>query len=172
MNLRDTLKSILPQRLLPGNVGKLAEVQWPFFYEINFDLGNTPVIDSSTRQLRSFQVSQEAAFLLMGIERKSYSYDKGNELAPLQIEIRDRQSSRVLSDRPIPVQMFGKKSLMSVMPTPFLMMPTDFMDVTLSSWLTAPLTQTGTGSGKMGFMFFGYRVRVDQQGQVLNAMFG
>ena len=171
MNLRDTLKSILPQRLLPGNVGQLSEVQWPFYYQINFDLGNLPVIDRNTRQIKSFQVSQEAAFLLMTICRKSYTYDLGNDLAPLQFEIRDRQSSRVLSDKPVPMQMIGKRGLPTILPTPFLMMPTDFMDVTLSSWLTTT-SQTGTASGKIGLMFFGYRVRVDQQGQILSSMFG
>jgi hypothetical protein len=52
------------------------------------------------------------------------------------------------------------------------MMPTDFMDVTLSSWLTSTTQTVQGGSGKVSFTFFGYRVRVDQQGKIVNSVFG
>ena len=106
----------------------------------------------------------------MSISRKSYGYSTSSELAPLQVEIRDRQSSRQFNDRPIPMQMIGKKSRPTVLPTPLLIMPNAFIDVTVSSWLTG--SQATVGSGKMQFSFYGYRIRVEDADKVMSTIFG
>jgi hypothetical protein len=168
--LKSNLKSILPPHMVPGNVGGLNKVAWPFWFQVNFDLGTNPTYSPATRQTQSFQVTNEAAFLLMAISRKSYAYSTSGELSPLQIEIRDRQSSRQFNDRPIPIQMIGIKSRPSILPTPLLMMPNAFIDVTMSSWLQG--SQVTAGSGKFQFSFFGYRVRVEDADKVLSTIFG
>lgn len=169
-SLKDHLKSYLPAHMVPGNVGGFNKVTWPFWFQVNFDLGTNPTYSQSTRSTQSFQVTQEAAFLLMAISRKSYSYSTAGELAPLQLEVRDRQSSRQFNDRPIPMQMFGNKSRPSILPTPMLIMPNAFIDITLSSWLSG--SQATVGDGKFQFSFFGYRVRVEDADKVLSTIFG
>ena len=43
-NLRDSLMGSLPAYMMPGNVGGINEVTWPFFFQINLDAGQNPVI--------------------------------------------------------------------------------------------------------------------------------
>ena len=170
MSLKQHLTRILPAGMVPGNVGHMNEVMWPFFHVVTIDFGLNPTYSNSTRQAQSFQVTQEACLLLSKITRKSYSYDAAGELAPLQVTLRDRQSSRQLNDRPIPLQMFGRKSCPSILPTPYLIMPNGFFEVELTSWITG--SQATTGSGKHDFVFEGYRIRIEDQDKVLSTIFG
>lgn len=168
--LKSNLAQVIPPYMMPGNVGGYNKVTWPYWFQVNFDFGANPTWSPSTRQTQSFQVTQEAAFLLMAISRKSYGYSTASELAPLQVEIRDRQSSRQFNDRPIPLQMIGKKSRPSVLPTPLLVMPNAFLDVTASSWITG--SQATVGTGKLQLSFFGYRIRVEDADKVMSTIFG
>jgi hypothetical protein len=170
MSLKGHLQKILPAGMMPGNVGHINQVMWPFFHVITIDFGTNPTYGPSTRQAQSFQVTQEACLLLSKITRKSYSYNDAGELAPLQLTMRDRQSSRQLNDRPIPLQMLGKKSFPSILPTPYLIMPNGFFEVEVTSWLTA--NQVTVGNGKHEFIFEGYRIRIEDQDKVLSTIFG
>jgi hypothetical protein len=169
-NLKTELSKNLPPHMMPGNVGGINKVTWPMWNQVNFDFGTNPTYGPSTRTTQSFQNTQEAAFLLMSMVRKNWGYDLASDLAPLQIEIRDRQSSRQFNDRPIPLQMIGKRSHPTIFPTPLLIMPSAFIDVICSSWLTA--SQVSTGTGKFQISFFGYRIRTEDAGKVLSTVFG
>jgi hypothetical protein len=70
-DLKNHLKRYLPPHMMPGNVGGYNKVTWPFWYQVNFDLGTDPTYSSATRSTQSFQNTQEAAFLLMSVSRKS-----------------------------------------------------------------------------------------------------
>lgn len=171
-DLKGTLRGILGSRddLMPGNVGGMNTVVWPFWFSLDFDFGDNPTIQApGTQQRQSFQVSQEAAFLLMAVGRVANSYDTAGELGPWQVTFTDRQSSRQFNDSAIPIQMIGKRSLPSVLPTPLLLMPNAFFDVTMNTWQTSP--QTLTGSSKHSFTFFGYRVRIQDAQAVMNSIF-
>jgi len=169
--LKQHLKRLLPPGMVPGNVGHINEVMWPFYHVLSFDFGVNPTYGPTTTQTKSFQVTQEACLLLSKITRKSYSYDNSSDLAPLTMTLRDRQSSRQLNDRPIPIQMIGKKSRPTVLPTPYLIMPNAFIEVEIRSWLTADQAAS-TGTGKFDFVFEGYRIRIEDQDKVLSTIFG
>jgi hypothetical protein len=170
MNLRSHLKQFLPPYMMPGNVGGYTEVTWPFWETVSFNFGTDPSWSSATRQVQSFQVTQEAGWLVTHLARKSYGYNTASELAPLQIEIRDRQSSRQFNDRSIPIQMIGRRSKPTVFPTPLLIMPNAFIDVIMSSWVDG--TMPTTGSGRLDLILFGYRIRVGDEDKVLSTVFG
>jgi len=170
MDLRGQLKQILPQYMQPGNIGEINKVTWPFWYTVSFDLGTDPTIGPSTRVVQSFQVSQEAYFLLMQVSHKPYSYDTAGALAPLSVDIRDRQSSRQFNDQAIPIQNLGKKYKGSVLPTPLYLAPNAFVDITLSSWV--PADMASSGNGKHEFTFFGYRMRAASAQSALSTIFG
>lgn len=170
MSLRKHLESFLPPYMVPGNVGDINQVTWPFWESVAFNFGANPTWSPNTRQTQSFQVTQEAAWLVTHLARKSYGYDTGSELAPLQIQIVDRQSSRQFNDRPIPIQMIGRRSKPSILPTPLLLMPNAFVDVTMTSWSDGAMATTGTG--RMDLVIFGYRIRVGDQNKVLSTVFG
>jgi len=173
-DLRETLKGVLGARqdLMPGNVGGLNTVVWPFWFELDFDFGVNPTVQAGTAastQRQSFQVTQEAAFLLMAVARNANSDTESGDLGPWQVEFRDRQSSRQFNDSPIPIQMIGTRSLPSVLPTPLLLMPNAFFDSIMTSWQTT--AQPTVGSGKHQFTFFGYRVRIQDAQAVMNSEF-
>lgn len=169
-DLKQNLLRVLPAHMVPGNVGSFNKVTWPFWYQVNFDFGVNPTWSSATKQTQSFQNTQEAALLLTAVSRKAYSYTTASELAPVQIEIRDRQSSRQFNDRPIPMQIFGRRSHPTILPTPMLIMPNAFIDVIASSWVPSP--QATVGTGKFQLSFFGYRIRTEDAGAVLSSVFG
>lgn len=174
MNTLEILKKFLPANLLPGNVGDIDKVTWPFWFPLTFNFGTNPTYNSATRQLQSYQVSNEAGFLLMSIGRKAWDGSIAGDLAPLQVEIRDRQSSRQFNDRPIPIQMIGKKSRRTVLPTPMLISPNAFLDVTMTSWVpdTGLLSMPTVGNGRHELSFFGYRIRGEDMNKMYASIFG
>jgi hypothetical protein len=171
-SLINQLKRFLPEHLIPSNIGGYDRVAWPFWFSVDFDFGSNPTITNASRQTKNFQVTQEAGFLMMAIFRKSYEYGTSGELGPWNIEVRDRQSSRQFNDRPIPMQMIGKKSRPTILPTPMMISPNAFIDVTMSSWLPDGVSQATTGSGKHQFTFFGYRTRVENTEQLMSLIYG
>lgn len=169
--LKETIACI-PKHLRPSNVGDISSVAWPMWYQVDFNLGTNPTFTSNTRQTQSFQNTQEAAFLFLAITRKHYGYDSASALAPLQVEIRDRQSSRQFNDRPIPLQMFGRNSHPTTLPTPMLIQPNAFLDFNLSSFMPEGESMATVGTGKIQLSMFGYRIRVQDADKVLSSIFG
>lgn len=181
--LEDNLLAAVPSGLVPGNVGQLDDVCWPFDYTIVYDFGTNPAYGPSvpnpqvlntpatpTGGLGSFQVTQEAAFIMGSISRKCYSGTVSGELAPLQMVIRDRQSTRQFMDFSIPIQQIAKKTPPTILEVPLIFMPNAFVDVLISSWL--PAAQPSLGSGVVEFTFSGYRTRTQDIGTVLSTVFG
>lgn len=170
MNLAEYLNGTVPPKLRAGNVGNIDKVTWQFWYPLVFDFGINPTYSTSTKQVKAFQVSNEAAFLLMAIGRKAWDDTIASDLAPLQIELRDRQSSRQFNDRPIPLQMIGKKSRRTVLPTPMLIAPNAFLDATMTSFVQADMPTVGIGKHEL--YFFGYRIRGEDMNKMYASIFG
>lgn len=171
-SLKDSLFGRLPSHMVPGNVGGINEVCWPFYFQMRFDLDQDPSIVDSVFTKSSFQVDQEAAFLMMSISRSHQTDAAGASatiLAPLQIEIIDRQSSRRFNNAPMPLQMIGQNSNPSIMPTPMYIQPNAFVDVTVNGINT--IAQSFNGSGQFELSFFGYRIRTEDAGKVLSTIF-
>lgn len=168
--LEQKLKEILPAYMMPTNVGDINSVAWPFHHVVNFDLGNNPTYGPNTSQTKSFQVSQEAAFIVTHLSLKSFGDDTGGEKAPLTIKMVDRQSSRQFNDKGLPIQMLGSKSHPTFFPTPMLIMPNAFMDFEIRSWLLA--NQVCVGSGKFQLLIGGYKIRLGDMKKVLSTVFG
>lgn len=170
-DLRASLSEFLPPHLMPRNVGSYNSVAWPFYFQVDFDFGTNPVIDANTRLTRSFQVTQEGALLLLQISRTSDAYSDAGDLGPWTVEFRDRQSSRQFNDRPVPLQMIGTKARPSDLPTPMLLMPNAFFDVTMGTWLASPDTQAVVGDARHQLSFHGLRIRVEDYEKVLSSVF-
>lgn len=175
--LKNSLRSILPPHMMPKNVGHMNHVQWPFYYQVDFDLSTIsgfPNFTNAARFTEAFQVSQEAAFLVTGISRHAEDYDDAGDLGPWQIEIRDRQSSRFFNNAPIPIQMIGVEGYATPLPTPFLVLPNAFVEVIMTNSLDDGVTQNAgaNATGIHQFSFWGFRVRVEDAGKVLSSIFG
>lgn len=184
--LHQAMATFLPQQLVPQNVGGLNTVAWQFQFTTDFDLKTTkPWIDqvaatgngaisSFTRQTQSFQVTQEAAFLMMGIMRHANDYNDAGDLGPLTFEFRDAQSSRFFNNEPTPIQMFGQKGYMQYMAVPMILMPNAKFEITLGCNLDEGVTQQvpADASGVHRCTMMGYRVRVADAEKVLSSIFG
>lgn len=168
--LEELLSKILPRGLHPSNVGDYYDVAWPFTYSVQFDFGLDPTYGPNTRQTQSFQNTQEAAFIFLQISRKADSQTTAGELAPLQLTIRDRQSTRQFNDRPIPLQMIPKKTPYFTFEVPLFIMPNAFMDFEMTSWL--PSNQATTGTSKHTIILKGYRTRTENIGPLLSSIYG
>ena len=171
--LENSLKSFLPGHLVPGNVGSLNTVTWPFWFKTDHDFGAIVAITSETRNTASFQVSQESGFLLMAISRTATVNNASGAKGPWTVEIRDRQSSRQFNDTPVPFQMLGTRSCPTLLPTPMLIMPNAFIDVTMSTWLSPGVSQPVPvpNQSKFQIVFHGQRVRVEDADTVLSNIF-
>ena len=170
--LRNGLLAALPNYMMPGNVGGLTQVTWPFLFNINIDIGTNPTVINQILARGSFQVDQESALLLQAVSIAFNTDAAGASAcvnAPLQVEIIDRQSSRRFNSAPIPIQMLGQNSQPSILPTSMYEMPNAFIDIEVSGIPT--VGQVFNGSGSMQFQFFGQRIRTDDAGAVLSTIF-
>ena len=168
MGLYEELKAKLPASLMPGNVGTVDIVTWDYTFPVIFDLGSNPTIGPGYRLTQSFQVQQEAAFILKNVAWTANSQDA--YLAPLTVELRDRQSSRFFQNTPIPVQAYGDRYLPTQLDSPLYIAPNAFVDVTLTTWIPTSVTLVGPIS--YNFSFRGVRIRVKDAADVLGNVFG
>lgn len=174
-NFRDSMQGSLPSYMMPGNVGGVNEVTWPFLFNVTLDFGANPSIADNVFARNFYQVDQEAAFLILSISR-AHQTDENNAsatfLAPIQIEFIDRQSSRRFMSEPMPLQMLGSNSCPSIYPTAFYMPPNSILDVVASGIPPAAFPVDFTGSGEFQLSFFGNRIRTEDAGKVLSTIFG
>lgn len=174
-DLKQSLSDNLAPHMMPANVGALNEVAWPFFFQVNIDLGLNPNISDSLIRTNSFQIDQEACFLLMSISRSfgvDGSLDSATRRAPLSLDIIDRQSSRRFSSNPMPLQMIGTNSNPTILPTSMFVYPNAFLDFTIRGLPPATAPQAFVGSGLIQLSCFGYRTRIENAQKVLSTIFG
>lgn len=168
MGLYEELKAKLPGSLMPGNVGSVDIVTWDYAFPIMFDLGTDPEIGPGFRVTKYFQVQQEAAFILKNITWTANSQDA--YLAPITVELRDRQSSRFFQNTPIPLQAYGDRYLPTQLDSPLYIAPNAFVDVTLTTFIPQSVILSGPISYNISFR--GVRIRVKDAADVLGNVLG
>ena len=169
--LEKHLNDLLPPELIPSNVGDINQVQWGFFYEVDFDLGNDPVFNSTINVRKSFKVTNESAFLITRIYRDCDDAGIAGLEAPLTLILRDLQSSRQFMDRGIPLQSIPSKGYFYELPIPFLLYPAASAELELKCWLPTGVSIPASGAGTQNFTLYGARVRIQRPEAVLKAMF-
>lgn len=165
------LNDILPPELIPSNVGDINQVQWGFFYEVDFNFGIDPVWNSNVSARKSFKVTNESAFLVTRIYRDTDDAGIAGLEAPLTLTIRDLQSSRQLMDKGIPLQTIPSKGYFYELPIPFLLYPAASADLELKCWLPSGVSIPASGVGTQNFTLYGARVRIQSPQAVLKSMF-
>lgn len=168
-DLGPNLLKILPPHIAPKNLGQFNNVMWDFFYPVSFDFGTNPTYGTLTRAENNFKVNQDGSFLLFGISRSYQSNTASGKSAPLSLTLRDLQSTRQFNDLAFPIQNIGEKGQPLVFETPLLVFKNSNISCELSSWL--PEDMVTTGSGKHEFLFFGLRVRDEEQVKLLQTIF-
>jgi len=165
------LNDILPPELIPSNVGDINQVQWGFFYEVDFNFGVDPVWSANVNARKSFKVTNESAFLVTRIYRDCDDAGIAGLEAPLTLTLRDLQSSRQLMDRGIPLQAIPSKGYYYELPIPFLLYPAASADLEIKCWLPNGVVIPASGVGTQNFTLYGARVRIQSPQAILKSMF-
>ena len=172
---RADLAANLNESMMPVKIGGIDEVMWPYYFQAQIDFGTDPLCARNIIAETFFQVDEEACFLMMGISREHNTDADGLSAtwkAPLVVEIEDRQSTRKFNAGPIPLQSFGENSLISVWPTPMLILNSAVMDVKVYGIPPSSDHQQLSGNGEIQFSFFGYRTRIQIAQKILSMFYG
>jgi len=168
-DLRPNLIKALPPHLVPKNVGDLGSVMWDFFFRVELDFGTDPTFDPTTMLKNSFRVDQEANLLLCGVSRNYQDIGPAGRGAPILITLRDAQSTRQFNDLSFPIQNLGEAGLPTMLDTPLLLSKNATFMVEASSWI--PDSMPTIGDGKQELVFFGLRVRDEDNVKTLASLF-
>lgn len=175
-NMEANLNSSLPSYLAPGNVGDINRVIWPFY----FTTQDTGPIAPGTTVRTSINVTQEAAFTWMSFMKTVYLHDTGTNtqtyidpdaasnasLAPgLGFTIRDAQSQREFFGGFVDLDTVGNPRFPSTLPSPMLVIPNGVLEVTFTN-------KHATNYYVPRLSFFGYRMRIENQQELLSTIYG
>jgi hypothetical protein len=175
-NLEANLNSSLPSYLAPGNVGDINRVIWPFYFTTQI----TDPIAPNTTVRTSINVTQEAAFTWMSYMKAVYLFNPGPDtltyidpdasnnasLAPgLGFTIRDAQSQREFFGGFVDLDTVGNPRFPSTLPSPMLVIPNGVLEVTFSN-------SHPTNYYLPRISFFGYRMRIENQQELLSTIYG
>ena len=171
-NISSKLAKILPKHLVPRNLGPLSQVMWPFFYVHDFDYqdGADTTFLANERKESTVQVSQESGFIWTHIYRDFDDAGQSGFGAPLQLTIRDRQSSRQFVSEPIQLQHIGLKGEPTKLATPLVIMPNARITVEMESILTADFTVLNS-TGTIRLVMAGYRMRMEDAQRVIEQVY-
>lgn len=165
--LAQHLSAQLPDHLVPGNVGDVGKVAWNFAYPFDFNFGLNPTYSQATQQEQQVQVTQESAFLITAISISFIEDSPASSRAPLQLDIRDNQSTRQLNNLPIVLQSLGAQGNPTLLDTAFLMLPNASLSLRVTSFVPANETNPTVGDGRFQIALLGVRMRTDDFGTVL-----
>lgn len=160
---------------LPGNVGDINRVIWPFWFTTSkVTLAPNQSINAN------FTVTQEAGFVMMSYTRAIFmeAAQAGNfvlidpdqpngsgKANDLSFTIRDSQSSRIFNNIPQNANQVGYWKKPTILPTPQLFLPNSNIQI---SWQNNSQTNTY----RPFLSFFGYRLRIDHAKDILGTVVG
>jgi hypothetical protein len=176
-DLHRNIKRNVPSRLMPGNVGDINRVIWPFWFTFT-----APELVPNQTATAAFAVSQEASFIAMAFTKVvfkrtgvgPYTYtaiDQSQEdnavgdANGLKFQFRDAQSSRVFSQTVVPLDAFGDPRFPSTFQTPLMFLPNSTVECVYSN-------SDATATYVPWITMFGYRVRLENAEQILSLIEG
>lgn len=175
-NLTENLQRSMGNFMVPGNVGDINKVIWPFMFSTDL-----PLIISPNSNVRSaFTVTQEAAFVCMNYVKTVYSLDDtvvpnqlvyidpdqyGSGAPGLSYIIRDAVSSREFFNIPQNIDQVGNPRFPFVWPTPQIFLPNSSIEVNF-------FNNHPTNVYYVTMTFFGYRIRFEGSHRILSTIYG
>lgn len=173
-NLQSNVARNMGNFLVPGNVGDINKVVWPFWF-------TTPAVTVGPGQnvTTQFSVTQEAGFSWMSYVKCVYDLDTLTndityidpaepaigEASMLYYSIRDAQSSREFFNKPQALDAVGAPQFPSTLPTPLFFLPNSTIEV--SFYNSHP-----TNNYIPFLVMFGYRIRVEGAKTMLGTVYG
>lgn len=182
--LRANLQTVLPNDLVPGNVGDINKVIWPFFFKTSYGGPNSDVnsyIVPTQSVTTTFSVTQEAAFIWMSFVKTVYEVtdaglptekwlwiddsDPANAglLQGLTFTVTDAQSTRDYMNTPVDLSQVGLSRFPFKFPRPVMFLPNSNIQITFTNNTSLTLATTITA--------FGYRLRVENAQDLLSLVY-
>lgn len=175
-DLQINMKNSLPSQLVPGNLGDINQVYWPFWFT-----STAPKLIPNAAGQGSITITYEAAFSWVSYTKAifkeivgfpgTYEYvdcnqvgalDKANGLTFL---IRDAQSSRQFHDKQQNLNQVGNWFNPTILPSPCMFLPSSTVEIIFQNMDPA--------ATYVPFItFFGYRVRVQDGQNLLSTVVG
>ena len=174
------LQTLLPPDLVPGNVGDINKVIWPFFFKTNLQTYLIPGQSFTT----TFSVTQEASFIWMsfvkavyrvtdaGLPTEKWHYITDDDmystypaslLDGLTFTVRDAQSTREFMNTPVQMQQVGLPRFPFKYPRPVMFLPNSNVQITFTNGTSENLVPIITA--------FGYRLRVENAQDILSLVY-
>ena len=175
--LHANMDQALDNPFLPGNVGDINRVIWPFWFTTE-----NVTINSNQSINANFTVTQEAAFVWTSYTRTVFleQGDAGSgeflyvdpdqpgaagKSNGLSFDIQDSQSRRSFFDRPMDVNQAGWYKKPKYLSTPQLLLPNSNIAI---NWQN----NNADNIYKAFITFYGYRVRIDHAQDILGTITG
>lgn len=172
--MNSNFQQSLPQDMLPGNIGDINNVFWPFYFTFS-----APELAPNQGSIGSFTVTQEASFVLMDIKKVVFKKAAGQYTAidalypdsalasanDLNIVFRDAQSSRTFMQTPMAVDEIGCAEFPTKLKKPQMFLP--------NSTIECIFQNSHPSNTYVPFVtMFGYRLRVDNAASILSLITG
>lgn len=175
-DLYRNIKRGVPSRLMPGNVGDINNIIWPFWFTFT-----APELAPNQTATGSYSVTQEAAFIAMAYTKVVFKKTTGptvytaidpaqedpatGEANGLKFQFRDAQSTRVFAKTVVPLDAFGDPRFPSVFQTPIMFLPNSTVECVYSN-------SDAAATYVPWITMFGYRVRLANAEQILSLIEG
>lgn len=172
---KTNLQGALPPELMPGNIGEITKVIWPFFFP-----ARRVRLEPGQSDRGSFTVTQEAAFVMTSLTKVVHREDGGGLVSyidprdfdvavgganDLVYTMRDASSSREFQSLPLALDHIGDPWEPTPFPTPMLVRENGTIEFQLTN---NSLTETYHAV----IMGFGYRIRISQFEKILSQVTG
>lgn len=173
------LRNVLPDYLVPGNIGDVNRVVWPFWFtnitpELPAAVGGT-----QSQATGTVTITQEAAFIVTAFMKSVFIHDTvlntftyvdpsqpGQDgLTPgLSMTLKDAQSSRVFMSNPIDFDTVGDGIYPLELPTPLMFLP--------NSIIQTQLFNSSGNSYVPWITFLGVRCRIEDAQRIMSLITG
>jgi len=163
----------LSSGMVPGNVGAINRVIWPFYFTTAFI-----TLAPNTTINTGFTVTQEAAFIWMSYTKSVYELTGGTDytyvdpdqpgaagIAPgLSFTIHDSQSGRDFDNFPINLDGVGNPRWPTMFPKPTMFLPNSNIQISFNN--------SDVAKTYVPFITaFGYRIRIDDAQNILSLVY-
>lgn len=167
----------LPKYLVPGNIGDINKVVWPFWFTATAPELPAAALGTQVQSSSTITITQEACFVLMSITKAVFVKTAGDyfyvdpeqpgaagKTPGLSMIMTDAQSRRIFMSNPYRLDNMGSARFPTEMP-PMLFLPNSTIEMQLFNTNT-------TNTYVPWITFFGYRVRVEDAQQLLSLVTG
>jgi|WetSurMetagenome_2_1015567.scaffolds.fasta_scaffold20365_2 hypothetical protein len=182
-DVKDNLSQVLPNYLMPGNIGDVNKVCWPFWFTNITPELPAAIGGNASQSKATVTITQEAAFIVTSITKavfihtvpapgvNVYTYVDAEQvgqtpLTPgLSMALIDAQSSRNFMSQPLNLDHIGDAKFPTELPTPLMFLPNSVIETQL-------FNSNPTNAYIPWITFLGVRCRIEDAQRIYSTITG